>query len=252
MQSASAEHLVDVLGITSDDASSFKQLAASCQTFESFKFAVEECGTLPSKALAHIADTSTAAIAFTEACEVFDMLFFPPTHPPPVELESLCKRRPLAYWSKHASLTFTMVTTVLKHAQELATKCSILQQSKQDFADPSNAGKPSHVNPNDLHAGHLYLPLLHLALSSLRYKQLSLAQKRVAWHAAQRLARAAHVTLQQPAAPPRTQSEVSSKLSLVPNAQLAYLRDGTVRASGTHDDPFATHALPLTTCPPAL
>ena len=55
------------------------------------------------------------------------------------------------------------------------------------------------------------LPLLRLALCSMRYRQLSTSQQRVAWHASRALASALKtVLLREPAPPPESESAAPS------------------------------------------
>ena len=56
-----------------------------------------------------------------------------------------------------------------------------------------------HAN---LHPAHLLFPLLQLAISALRYRQLSANQKEVAWHAVQKICTTLKTSLAKTTPPP--------------------------------------------------
>ena len=97
-------------------------------------------------------------------------------------------------WSSEMQTTFKCCTSVLKLACGLVAKCSSATQTD---------GKP---DPSDLHPANFLLPLLVRALCSVRYVQLGLYQKRLAWYTANTIANLLNESL---ATPPTTPPEDS-------------------------------------------
>ena len=87
----------------------------------------------------------------------------------------------------------------------------------------------------NLHVAHLLLPLLHLAVSSLRYRQLGRVQKAVAFHACQAISRRLVAALPTPAdaLPKRLLTSRRTILRLSSDQPIILLDDIDGRLNGT-------------------
>lgn len=82
-------------------------------------------------------------------------------------------------WSAHARCLLGVATEVVYQGLDLAIACSARASQQQ--------GDSAGGRPMDLHSCNLLLPLLHYSLEALWYAELSAGQKRLAWHAVQKL-----------------------------------------------------------------
>ena len=105
-----------------------------------------------------IAEDATAKVRAAEACDVIDTLF---SLDGATDLSTLASGRPLDGWTEPAKLTFHLCAEVIRLAAQLAAKCSARLATGDD------------ARMHDLHVSHFLLPLLKLAICSVRYHQLS-------------------------------------------------------------------------------
>ena len=118
------------------------------------------------------------------------------------QLWQMAEREPPADWPPHAQLALRLCARVLKLAIDLVVECN------QREATCTPEGRSSLAA--DLHPAQFLLPLLTRALCSVRYVQLGVWQKRVAWYTAQRLAECLSGTiLNEPVEPPEFGADVS-------------------------------------------
>ena len=185
-----SQKLVDALGASEDEAQDLMSLAEACN-WHSKAALVEKVSSSNStygslqRLLQSIEDDSVAEQRAKEACDVIDLLLKPGLDGKQPQLWEIGERQPPSDWPAYAQLALQLCSRVVKMTTELVAECSRREQKTAAFAP-------------DLHAAHFFLPLLTLALCSIRYVQCGAWQKRVAWHAAQRLARALSQLLRQP------------------------------------------------------
>ena len=80
--------------------------------------------------------------------------------------------------------------------------CKLCAKSSQSEQVAKTQRESARQVPGDLHLSNFLLPLLVRALCSIRYVQLGMHQKRVAWHAARQIATAICSVLQCPPVEP--------------------------------------------------
>jgi hypothetical protein len=183
-----AQKLVDALGASKDEAEALTTLAADCN----FKAALVEkvaAGGGLQRFLPFIDDNSVAEQRAKKACDVIDLLFKPGADGQQPQLWEMGERQPPTGWPTYAQFTLQLCARVLKVTTELVAECSRREQGNGEAVK------------EDLHPVQFLLPLLKRALSTLRYRDCGSWQKRVAWYAAQRLAKALTPLLRQPAQP---------------------------------------------------
>ena len=202
LQSGKFEKLVDALGASEEEAKDLMNLGEACKWHSKAALlkAIEDREADKSQAtegeayathellLQRIDDDSVAEKRAKEACDVIDLLFKSGADGKQPQLWEMDDRKPPEGLSDYALLALQLCTRVMKVTTELVTECSRREQEADAFAE-------------DLHPVHFLLPLLTRALCSVRYFQCGAWQKRVAWHAAQRLAEALTPLLRQPAQP---------------------------------------------------
>jgi len=214
-----AQKFVDALGASKDQADYLANLATACDS----KAALVKRLTaddIYQRFLPFIEDDAVAEQRAKEACDVIDLLFKSDADGQQPQLWEIGERQPPPEWPTYARLALQLCARVLKVTTELVTECSRREQGN---------GKAVH---EDLHPIHFILPLLKRALSTLRYRDCGSWQKRVAWHAARRLAEALTPLLRQPAQPlPAFADRVlATELRLVAGQPIAMLG-----AAGRHE-----------------
>jgi hypothetical protein len=206
------QKLVDALGASEDDAKALASLAAVCDSKADLVERVAADGGLQ-RFLPFIDDNAVAEQRAKEACDVIDLLFKAGADGQYSQLWEMGERQPPATWPAYAQLALQLCARVLKVTTELVAECSRREQGNGEAVD------------EDLHPVQFLLPLLKRALSTLRYRDCGSWQKRVAWHAALRLAEALTPLLRQPAQPlpAITDRVLATELRLVAGQPIAML-----------------------------
>jgi hypothetical protein len=142
-------------------------------------------------------------------------------------------------WPSHAQLALRLCMRILDLACELTAKCSlreITSSLREQLATAGADGDDVEATAcaADLHPASLLMPMLSHALKSLHSSRLGKWQKRVAFHAAQRIAIALSSSLEHPPTepPPDLAGKAVSQVRLATGERVAFVADRSVRLSG--------------------
>jgi len=135
-------------------------------------------------------------------------------------------------WPSHAQLALRLCMRILDLACELTAKCSLREQLATAGVDGDDVEATACAA--DLHPASLLMPMLSQALQSLHSSRLGKWQKRIAFHAAQRIAIALSCSLEHPPTepPPDLAGKAVSQVRLATGERVAFVADRSVRLSG--------------------
>ena len=146
-------------------------------------------------------------------------------------------------WPSHAQLALRLCMRILDLACELTAKCSLREQlASPQLASPQLASAAGADGDEveatacaaDLHSASLLMPMLSHALKSMHSSRLGKWQKRIAFHAAQRIAHALSCSLEHPPTelPPDLAGKAVSQVRLATGERVVFVVDRSVRLSG--------------------
>ena len=146
-------------------------------------------------------------------------------------------------WPSHAQLALRLCMRILDLACELTAKCSLREQlASPQLASPQLASAAGADGDEveatacaaDLHSASLLMPMLSHALKSMHSSRLGKWQKRIAFHAAQRIAHALSCSLEHPPTelPPDLAGKAVSQVRLATGDRGVFVVDRSVRLSG--------------------
>ena len=234
---ASAAMLRDGLSLMDEQAELLRKLAATSESREQLNDAVRASGdeSLLRKVLEQINDDEICRQRMEEACAIVDVFLEPVSkngREACPELWQIFGRPTPAGWPSHADQTLQLIVQIAELATTLTSKCS---QRAQAAAGQGGGGQPLAA---DLHVANLLLPLLLRALSTVRYADLPVWKKRVAWHFALRCSERLVEALPRKPVPPPRKNEASSglRLRLCLDQPLMVLIDTAARAAGGEGD----------------
>ena len=183
--------MVDAMEVDKEDAVALQRVAGKCTTKGELSDKIQSEEPSLSGLLPRIADDDDASQRrMDEACAVLDALIGPLEDG--AGLRQSLSRPPPPEWSPVQTATHALCSAALAAGCDMVAKCSDRARGPDGMADMREQAQL------DQHSMNALLPLLGFALDSLRYPQLSRWHKRLAWHAATRLARTLSVVLRHP------------------------------------------------------
>ena len=200
------------------------------------------------KVIHMLADASVCEERTAQACKIVDALLWgvavadtlpadmPQPAPPPLELWQMFAQQPPESWPAHQRLGFELLARVLSLSFELVAKCSFEQREREKAGGGSaeaNGSQDADCLHADLHACNFLFVLLRRALSSLRYVDLSIHRKRVAWHTVRRCSDALRAVMhRRPSPPPPLRPAFMSTLLLAEGQPVMLKAAGSGAAHG--------------------
>ena len=227
---ADPERLGQRLQIKDHEVEALVELLRQKETWADFAAAAAEVPDA-ARALKQMDDDEAANARCEEACAVIDQLLLldeksAEEEADAPELWQMAAVRPPDGWPLAAKLALGLASQIVSLSCDLVAKCG------EESTAAAEEGAPSHA---DLHASALLLPLVKEALSALRYIDLCVGRKRVAWHLAQACAATlVRVLGRPPRAPPsaRERSAGATSLQLRGDSVLLMLTDKADRIGG--------------------
>ena len=228
VQKSSMDKLCDGLGLKEEQAELLLEMAKASKTLEELegKIAAMDDERFKGKVDSQISSEEHAAERMGEACAIIDTIMAPLENGNVPELWQMACRTPPEEWEDHTKQAFRLCVELIELSSALVSKAS---QRAQANAGVSTGGP----HPGDLHVSNLMLPLLLRGISSVRYIDMSIMKKRVAWHTVLKCAEVlAEALPRKPLQPPKNASGAVAKLKLSPEQPLMMLPDASARVAG--------------------